>query len=109
MTPARPHGPSSPHRATTRPEPIALAALCAPADTYAAALALLGAGYADEAHAILTSGADAGFPQCRAAADLIERNPPSITSARALITAALDAANDAATPPAGWEDASNVR
>jgi hypothetical protein len=63
-----------------------------PADTYAAALALLRAGYSDEAHAILTSGADAGTPLCRAAADLIERNPPAITSARALITAALDAA-----------------
>lgn len=92
MTPARPYGPSRPHREPARAEPVALSDLCAPADTYAAALALLGAGFADEAHAVLTSGADAGFPHCRTAAELLERNPPSTDAARRIIQAATEEA-----------------
>jgi hypothetical protein len=87
MTPAR-------RPAPRQPAPLSLAALSSPADTYAAALSLLGAGYVDEAHAVLTSGADAGFPACRAAADQIERNPPRGDAARRLIAAALDAARE---------------
>lgn len=94
MTPARPYGPSRPHREPARPEPIAYAALCAPADTQRTALALLAAGFTDEAHAILVSGADAGFPACRLAAGMLERNPPATAEARRILLAALAASPD---------------
>jgi len=90
MTPARPCGPSRPHREPARPEPLVYADLCAPADTHRAALALLAAGFIDEAHAILCSGADAGFPACRLAAGMLERNPPATGEARRILTTALD-------------------
>jgi hypothetical protein len=54
------------------------------------ALALLAAGFIDQAHAMLASGADAGFPACRHAAGMLERNPPVVAEARRILTAALD-------------------
>ena len=90
MTPARPYGPSRPHREPTRPEPLVYADLCRPADTHRTALALLAAGFTDEAHAILTSGADAGFPACRLAAGMLERNPPATGEARRILQAAVE-------------------
>jgi hypothetical protein len=90
MTPARPYGPSRPHREPARPEPLVYADLCRPADTQRAALQLLAAGFTDEAHAILTSGADAGFPACRLAAGMLERNPPATGEARRILKAAVE-------------------
>jgi len=90
MTPARPYGPAGAHRWPSRPEPIVLATPGAPADTQRAALALLAAGSIDEAHAILASGADAGFPACRHAAGMLERNPPAVAEARRILTAAVE-------------------
>jgi len=90
MTPARPYGPAGAHRWPSRPEPIVLATPGAPADTQRTALALLAAGSIDEAHAILASGADAGFPACRMAAGMLERNPPATGEARRILTAALE-------------------
>lgn len=89
MMPARPYGPAGVHRAPWRSEPIVLAAAGDPADTQRTALALLAAGSIDEAHAILASGADAGFPACRHAAGMLERNPPAVGEARRILTAAL--------------------
>jgi hypothetical protein len=90
MTPARPYGPSRPHREPARPEPLVYADLCAPAVTHRTALALLAAGFIDEAHTILTSGADAGFPACRLAAGMLERNPPSTSEAKRILQAAVE-------------------
>jgi hypothetical protein len=78
------------HRAPFRPEPIVLATAGAPADTHRTALALLAAGFIDEAHTILCSGADAGFPACRLAAGMLERNPPATGEARRILQAAVE-------------------
>jgi hypothetical protein len=90
MMPARPYGPAGVHRAPFRPEPIVLATAGDPADTQRAALQLLAAGFTDEAHAILCSGADAGFPACRLAAGMLERNPPATGEARRILQAAVE-------------------
>jgi len=90
MTPARPYGPAGMHRWPSRPEPIVLAAAGDPADTQRTALALLAAGFVDQAHAILASGADTGFAACRMAAGMLERDPPAIGEARRILTAALE-------------------
>ena len=90
LPPARPFGPSRPHREPARLEPLVYADLCRPADTHRTALALLAAGFTDEAHAILASGVDAGFPACRHAAGMLERNPPAVAEARRILTAALE-------------------
>lgn len=95
LTPARRFGPAGVHRQPAQPEPIAYSDLCAPADCYAAVLALLNAGFTDEAHTILESGAGAGFPACSAAARELVRDPPAAAAAIKLITAALDAAEEA--------------
>lgn len=95
LTPARRFGPAGMHRQPAHPEPIAYADLCAPADCYAAALGLLNAGFNDEAHTILESGARSGFPACSAAARELVRDPPAAAAAVKLITAALAAAQEA--------------
>lgn len=90
MTPARPYGPAGMHRAPWRSEPIVLATPGDPVDTQRTALALLAAGFIDQAHAILASGADAGFAACRHAAGMLERNPPAIGEAARILAAALE-------------------
>jgi hypothetical protein len=90
MMPARPYGPAGMHRAPFRPEPIVLATAGDPADTQRMAMAMLTAGSIDQAHAILTSGADAGFPACRLAAGMLERNPPATGEARRILMAAVE-------------------
>jgi|GEM_PF-3293935 hypothetical protein len=77
------------HRWPSKAEPVVLAAAGDPADTQRTALALLAAGFIDQAHAILASGADAGFTACRMAAGMLERNPPAVGEARRILTAAL--------------------
>lgn len=94
LTPARRYGPAGVHRPPAQPEPIAYAELCTPADCYAAALGLLNAGFTDEAHTVLASGADSAFPACRAAAQELERDPPAAAAAIKIIAAALAAAED---------------
>ena len=106
MTPARRYGPAGVHREPARPEPIAYAVLCAPADTYRAVLALLDSpGTAWAAHAILLDASKSGCPHAHQAAGALisgtqheqRIGPQQIANARRIIAAALEREEDAST------------